>query len=656
MYDPALLWRATDFWREGLGWRVRKDIKLYNQWHDEDTRKLPTYNQNYTGIAQADENKPMPANFFQDVTGWLWFVKEDGYLVSLSRDAQDKWSMHTRSGLKLTPPRGFLEGLEKSMSLPAVMVGELVTCFTGCDAADRADTGSRNVLRNQQFAIIHRVLERGADPLAWVGLRIKVFAFPNKTMDIWTTYNTYRDVMAATLHHHPHIGMCRAGKLFSTDQLHSTQYAINIFAHVVQMGLEGIVIVNPSVKYGTLDTLDDHHEEIGTFFKLKQKIVLPGRKFQKTGRTKDVSKDGKTHTEHDFTTTVDGQVVHFTDRIGKETAHARIKYMEHAPGLGDTFPCQSGYRHMHFAQSDDMNVMVPAERALTTDHATRNILGVDETVRRIRNWNVDADREALEKQSPLLRLFNPRPFRIGDILTRMEADPPVPKEHRKINISDGEEEQASAHSSQPVHNHPMRVEGRKVRLASRNTTPNPPLPHKRPSADPNVHKRPSADPNVHKRPSADPDVIEIADSDEEPGSAQSSSKPARSNSAGHEHSTPVGRNHISKIGRSNAVVNVRPHAPTEDARAADAAARQQRLSRHSKLKYVPKRAPDAPQDEAKRVPGPSVGALAWLKQAMDDDEKREIARQKERDRIRKLPLSEHIDISHLLRQLQIYST
>jgi hypothetical protein len=74
------------------------------------------------------------------------------------------------------------------------------------------------------------------------------------------------------------------------------------------------------------------------------------------------------------------------------------------------------------------------------------------------------------------------------------------------------------------------------------------------------------------------------------------------------------------------------------------------------LKYVPKRAPDAPQDEAKRVPGPSVGALAWLKQAMDDDEKREIARQKERDRIRKLPLSEHIDISHLLRQLQIYST
>jgi hypothetical protein len=592
----------------------------------------------------------MPANFFQDVTGWLWFVKEDGYLVSLSRDAQDKWSMHTRSGLKLTPPRGFLEGLEKSMSLPAVMVGELVTCFTGCAADDRGDTGSRNVLRNQQFAIIHRVLEGGADPLAWVGLRIKVFAFPNETMDIWTTYNTYRDVMAATLHHHPHIGMCRAGQLLSTDQLDSTQYAINIFAHVVQMGLEGIVIVNPSVKYRTLDTLDSHDEKIGTFFKLKQKIVLKGRTFQKTGISKDVWKDGKTHTEHDFTTTVDGQVVHFTDRIGKETAHARIKYMEHAPGLGDTFPCQSGYRHMHFAQSDDMNVMVPAERALTTDHATRNILGVDETVRRIRNWNVDADREALEKQSPLLRLFNPRPFRIGDILTRMEADPPVPREDRTINISHGEEEQGSAHSSRPVRNKPMQVEGRKVRLAPRSTTPTPPLPH--------------------KRPSADPDVIEIADSDEEPGSAQSSSKPGRSNSAGHEHSRPVGRNHISKIGRSNAVVNVRPHAPTEDtdapqqsphahtedARAADAAARQQRLSRHSNLTYVPKRAPDAPPDEAKRVPRPSVGALAWLKQEMDDDEKREIARQKERDRIRKLPLSEHIDISHLLWQLQLYST
>jgi hypothetical protein len=415
MFDPALLWRATDFWREGLQQDVRRDIKLYNQWEDKNTRKLSTLSPNYAGIAQADDNKPLPDNFFQDVAGWFWFVKEDGYLVSLSRDAQGKWSMHTRSGKKLTPPRGFLEGLEKSMRLPPVMVGELVTSFTGCAADDRESTGSRNVLRNQQFAILHRVIFGGDDPRAWVGLRIKVFAFPTDKREIWETYETYRDVMADTLHDHPHIGMCRAGKL------KNTQHAIDIFARVVQMGLEGIVIANTSVKYGTLETLDRHDDKVGTFFKLKQKIVLPGRPFQKTGVSKDVWKDGAKQTEHEFTTTINGQVVHFTDRIGKETAHARIKYMEHAPGLGDEFPCQSGYRHMHFAQPDDMNIMVPAVRALTTDHITRNILGVDPTVGWIRNWDVDADREALEKQPALIRLFNPRPFAENDIVLEPEG-------------------------------------------------------------------------------------------------------------------------------------------------------------------------------------------------------------------------------------------
>jgi hypothetical protein len=95
--------------------------------------------------------------------------------------------------------------------------------------------------------------------------------------------------------------------------------------------------------------------------------------------------------------------------------------MEHAPGLGDTFPCQSGYRHIHFAQPDDMNIMVPAVRALTTDYTTRNILGVDPTVGRIRNWDVDADREALEKQPALIRLFNPRPFAENDIVLEPEG-------------------------------------------------------------------------------------------------------------------------------------------------------------------------------------------------------------------------------------------
>jgi hypothetical protein len=76
---------------------------------------------------------------------------------------------------------------------------------------------------------------------------------------------------------------------------------------------------------------------------------------------------------------------------------------------------------MHFAQPDDMNIMVPAVGALTTDHITRNILGVDPSVGRIRNWDVDADREALEKQSVLIRLFNPRPFREADIQLEPEG-------------------------------------------------------------------------------------------------------------------------------------------------------------------------------------------------------------------------------------------
>ena len=168
MYDPALLWRADDFWREGLKPEWRKKIKKYNTWQDGN-RTLEDGSVEYERITNALETKSLPAEFFDDVARWFWFVKEDGYLVSLSRGDDGKWSMHTRSGRKLTPPRGFLEGLEKSMSLPPVMVGELVTCFTGCDAADRGDAGRRTVLRNEQFAIIHRVIFGGDDPLNWVG-------------------------------------------------------------------------------------------------------------------------------------------------------------------------------------------------------------------------------------------------------------------------------------------------------------------------------------------------------------------------------------------------------------------------------------------------------------------------------------------------------
>ena len=60
----------------------------------------------------------------------------------------------------------------------------------GCDTDARGDTGRRTVFRNEQFGIIHRVVTRGENPLNWVGLRVKVFAFPNSEINIFETYDT----------------------------------------------------------------------------------------------------------------------------------------------------------------------------------------------------------------------------------------------------------------------------------------------------------------------------------------------------------------------------------------------------------------------------------------------------------------------------------
>jgi hypothetical protein len=400
MYD---LWRATDFWREALKPELREKIKLYNQWETSDTqtktRKLSKDKGNYIiyeKINKAFDDQTIPADFFQNVAGWLWFVKEDGYMVKLTRDAQNRWSIHLRSGLQLHPPRGFLEGLEKNTKLPSPMIGELVTSFYGCNVDDRTDPGSRTLLRNTQFKILEKVTKHRNDPLAWVGLRIKVFAFPNRDLSMQETYDTCKELMQETLHHHPHIGMCKAGVLTST------QDAINMFERVVQMGLEGIVIVDPSVKYGQSDLLDSDKYKIGqTFFKLKQKVVLTGRHFENTGRTKEVWKDGTPEKEHKFKTTVDGSVVYFNDRIGKDTGYSRIKYMEHAPRMYDNFPCQSGYRHMHFAQHDDMSVVVPATAVVTPDPIIQSMLGLG--------------------VEPMNKLFNPRVFSVHDIPRHSES-------------------------------------------------------------------------------------------------------------------------------------------------------------------------------------------------------------------------------------------
>jgi hypothetical protein len=323
--------------------------------------------------------------------------------------------MHTRGGVELTPPTEFLEGLEYD-ALPPVMVGELVTGFSGCDAADRGDAGRRTVLRNEQFERLHRVIFGGANPAAWVGLRVKVFAFPNTSTSVRETYNESREFMEATLHDHPHIGMCRAGTL------KSTQHALDIFQHVVQLGLEGIVIVNPGVLYGAKDYVDDHGDLVGTCFKLKQKIVLPGAEFKKTWEKKDKWKDGVKQTEHEYTTTIGTEVVRFTDQQERKQGYSRIKYMEHAPGLGNTFPCQSGYRHMHFATPDDMSVMVPAKAIPKKDDTIDMILGYERGVGRIRSWDRAEDAKILEAASAAVRLYNPRPFRAEDMQTSVEAD------------------------------------------------------------------------------------------------------------------------------------------------------------------------------------------------------------------------------------------
>jgi hypothetical protein len=135
---PGELWRATDFWRQGLLQEVRNDIKKYNQ------RQLDQGATNYTKIKKAKDEQNLPTEFFVKVKDWLWSVKEDGYLVKLIRDENNKWSMRTRKDTLLCPPPAFLQGLETNEELPSLMVGELVTDFTGCAEHLRRYTGNRN--------------------------------------------------------------------------------------------------------------------------------------------------------------------------------------------------------------------------------------------------------------------------------------------------------------------------------------------------------------------------------------------------------------------------------------------------------------------------------------------------------------------------------
>ncbi len=450
---PGEVRRATDFWREALKDSVRADIKRNN------AQKLSIYASNYAKIQKAKQEQKLPADFFVDVTGWLWSVKEDGYLVKLIRE-DNKWSMRTRKDTFLNPPPAFLQGLEKNKELPSFMVGELVTDFTGCDEDSRKDEKRRNKERNKQFGKLIRVFKGRED--VWDGLRVKIFSFPHSSMDMkdqhssrsmQETYEHYSNVMQRTLQYHPHIGMCRFGTL------KSTQHAIDIFNSVVQMGLEGIVIVKADVQYGALTyphTGDNAENKL--FFKLKQKIVLAGRQITNLG-TIQRSKDGELETpEYEYRITDDNDsminMIKFIDQQNRETdTFSRLKFMEFVPGDGqdkgfDRFPCIEGYRHMHFANKDDESVKVPALWKFKLDQDVRDVLGWDNNSNRILNWDKIQDNTKLKESSTLIQLFNPRPFAFKSaLLCEYPSAPPSPparplrhRSHARVKINQQEDD------------------------------------------------------------------------------------------------------------------------------------------------------------------------------------------------------------------------
>jgi hypothetical protein len=179
------------------------------------------------------------------------------------------------------------------------------------------------------------------------------------------------------------------------------------------MGLEGIVIVDPSVQYGTL--LDRHENPAHYFFKLKQKIVLPPTQIVQ-GKKKDRYKDGEIAApEYEYALT-EHKEIQFSDQQPRNTdSKHRLKYMEHVPGMTG-FPCITGYRHMHFATQYDMSVEVPAAVSLTQVNTVQHVLGVEYAKNTILhkdgilNWDIPEEKEILEKSPLSTRLFNPRPF------------------------------------------------------------------------------------------------------------------------------------------------------------------------------------------------------------------------------------------------------
>jgi hypothetical protein len=137
------------------------------------------------------------------------------------------------------------------------------------------------------------------------------------------------------------------------------------------MGLEGIVIVDADVKYGTL--VDRHNDDTQSLFKLKQKLVLPKTQIILQDR-KRIWKDGKADSLECFymcTMQIQDTVktIKFRDQQLRDSGiPVRLKYMERVAGAtGNEFPCIDGFRHMHIATQYDMSVEVPADDKDKTD-------------------------------------------------------------------------------------------------------------------------------------------------------------------------------------------------------------------------------------------------------------------------------------------------
>lgn len=672
------LWRATDFWREALTDKTGFREKHWN------IKTLQEIEKKYISLQNH----------------WLG-IKFDGYLVMLYRTADGGWGMKTRRGVELYPDDGFLEGLAQNEHLPAVLICELLTGrgHELCAEEDRLEPEKRGKNRNSNFPALNRIfllrqrleilqklfftikdypsftsnetkalispnftethqkiteyLERSnnvtrADvtdilqvacgkirlylshrpqsPLKtelnkilskcddmtktaspWENLRVIVFAFPtllrktdtNRKDTFEMQYMTGLSIMEQTLHLHPHIGVCRF------EKFDYKSVAFDYFQSVVKMGLEGLIVVDPRVPYKS--DLKGHPQ---CFFKMKPKTVTKEWIPLRNETSEPAWKDGAEVDVSVYTVSIAGKDVTFEDMQANRNAHeVRIKWMEKCPGA--PWPCrgEEGYRHMHIASRYDINIPID-NKALTPEQIQKvqYLMGRDRL------------------------LFNPVGFKSSDwnnqINKRQTAeDEPIPERQQnamagwqsafELELSDEE-----AAGSAPIRTRP---DTDTITIVS--------------SDEDNPDGEP--DPSKKRKSAAAPEAAGAAAKPKTPRQLPEWAKQTQS--------PPVGKNHRAKGKQSNAGVHPRAHTPTEDAHVPPAAADPPPKSH----------APDETQDGggSPRPPRPSVDE--WLansdkKDAADRAAREEMLANNSNGRLSYV--KKHADISHLLRQLKLYSS